>query len=216
MSDRLPTVFIVDDDASFLKSIERLLRSTGFVTQCYSSAVDFIAQQAPDRVGCVLADLRMPDMDGIALQAHLARSGNPLPVVFLTGHGDIPTSVEAMRQGAEDFLVKTAPKEAIIAAVERSLARGAKERVFRAHRRALHARLDTLSPREEQVLSHVMNGSKNKQIAAALGIDERSVKRHRSNLMRKLEVTSVAELAQLVFEAGARDSDCCGTEHDHE
>ncbi len=121
-----------------------------------------------------------------------------------------------MRQGAEDFLVKTAPKEAIIAAVERALARGAKERVFRAHRRALHARLDTLTPREEQVLSHVMNGSKNKQIAAVLGIDERSVKRHRSNLMRKLEVTSVAELAQLVFEAGARDSDCCGTEHDHE
>ena len=212
MSDRLPTVFIVDDDASFLKSIERLLRSTGFVTQCYSSAVDFIAQQAPDIAGCVLADLRMPDMDGIALQAHLARSANPLPVVFLTGHGDIPTSVQAMRQGAEDFLVKTAPKEAIIAAIERALARGTRERMSRAHRRALQARLDTLTPREEQVLSHVMNGSMNKEVAAVLGIDERSVKRHRTNLMRKLEVTSVAELAQSVFEAGPRDSDSCSAD----
>jgi len=212
VSDRLPTVFIVDDDASFLKSIDRLLRSSGFVTQCYSSAVDFIAQQAPDIVGCVLADLRMPDMDGMALQAHLARSANPLPVVFLTGHGDIPTSVQAMRQGAEDFLVKTAPKEAIITAIARALARGAKECAFRAHRRELQSRLDLLTPREEQVLYHVMNGSMNKQIAAVLGIDERSVKRHRTNLMRKLEVTSVAELAQLVFEAGPRDSDSCSAD----
>jgi FixJ family two-component response regulator len=116
-----------------------------------------------------------------------------------------------MRQGAEDFLVKTAPKDAIIAAIERALVRGTRERMARAHRRAVQARLDTLTPREEHVLSHVMNGSMNKEVAAVLGIDERSVKRHRTNLMRKLEVTSVAELAQLVFESGAREGDSYGT-----
>nr|WP_206171841.1 LuxR C-terminal-related transcriptional regulator [Thiorhodococcus mannitoliphagus] len=129
-----------------------MLRSSGFVTECYGSAIEFARQHSPDVIGCVLADLRMLDMDGIALQAHLAR----------------------------------------------------RERIALAHRRALQARLDTLTPREEQVLSHVIKERLNKQMAAELGIDERSVKRHRSHLMRKLGVTSVAELAQLVLEAGGR------------
>ena len=145
----------------------------------------------------------MPGMDGMALQRALAGSDHPFPIVFLTGQGDIATTVLAMRHGAEDFLTKTAPKEALLAAIERALARDARERADRAHRRELQARFAKLTPREEEVLTHVLRGRLNKQIAADLGIDERSVKRHRTSLMAKLAVSTVAELAQLAAEARA-------------
>lgn len=204
MSELGQTVFLVDDDAQFLKSIQRLLSSSGYQTESFSSARDFLTRCPREATGCVLADLSMPDMDGMALQRALAQTANPLPVVFLTGQGDIQTSVTAMRQGAEDFLVKTAPKETIFAAIERALERDSREREARAHRRELQSRFEGLTQRERQVLSQVMLGRLNKQIAADLGIDERSVKRHRSNLMNKLQVKSVAELAQLVTEAQSR------------
>ena len=207
MSESKPTVFLVDDDAAFLKAIDRLLRSSGYVTECFSSANEFLAQRRAGLAGCALVDLRMPDMDGMALQRALAESANPLPVVFLTGQGDIPSSVAAMRRGAEDFLVKTSPKAVVIAAIERALARDARERDQRARRHDQQSRFETLTPRERQVLSQVMQGRLNKQIAADLGIDERSVKRHRTHLMRKLEVKSVAELAQLAVELGFGTSD---------
>ena len=202
MSRTVKTVYIVDDDASFLKGIERLLRSSGYSTECFSSASEFLARRPPGATGCVLADLQMPGMDGMALQAALRQSDNPLPVVFLTGRGDIPTSVEAMREGAEDFLVKTAPKDTVIAAIERALTRDSRERQNRVHRLELQSRFDRLTPRERQVLSQVMLGRMNKHIAADMGVHERSVKRHRTNLMRKLGVNSVAELVQLAIEAG--------------
>lgn len=202
MTRPVKNVFIVDDDASFLKSIERLLRSAGYATACFSSAKEFLAQRPSGAAGCVLADLQMPGMNGMALQATLAQSADPLPIVFLTGHGDIPISVEAMRQGAEDFLVKTAPKELVIAAIERALARNASERTARTRRQRLQSRFEQLTPREHQVLSHVMQGKRNRRIADDLGIDERSVKRHRTNLMRKLGVTSVVDLVQLAVESG--------------
>lgn len=202
MTEQARTVFIVDDDPSFLRGIERLLRSCGYATRCYESALDFAADHSPDAVGCVLADLRMPEMDGIALQRHLAKSSNPLPIVFLTGAGDIPTSVEAMRGGAEDFLVKTAAKEAIIDAVERALARDEEERRERRRRRALKQDVEKLTPREREVLRYVLRGLRNKQIAHEMAIDERSVKRHRTNLMAKVGVSSVAELVQFAVQAG--------------
>ncbi len=202
MSEQVQKVFIVDDDASFLRGVERLLRGNGYVSECFGSASEFLTQLPLGASGCVLADLRMPGMDGMALQRTLARSANPLPVVFLTGHGDINTGVEAMRRGAEDFLVKTAPKDVVIAAIERALARDFRERRARIHRLELQSRFDRLTPRERQVLSQVMLGRLNKQIAAELGIDERSVKRHRTNLTRKLAVKSVVELVQLAIEAG--------------
>ena len=202
MTEQARTVFIVDDDPSFLTGIERLLRSCGYATRCYESALDFAADHSPDAVGCVLADLRMPEMDGIALQRHLAQSPNPLPIVFLTGAGDIPTSVEAMRGGAEDFLVKTAAKEAILDAVERALARDDEERRERRRRRALDKDCEKLTPREREVLRYVLKGLRNKQIAHEMAIDERSVKRHRTNLMAKLGISSVAELVQFAVEAG--------------
>lgn len=203
MSKPAWTVYIVDDDPSFLKGIERLLRSSGYKTQCFESVGEFLLGRPRTAGGCVLTDLRMPDKDGLALQAALAQSDDPLTVVFLTGQGDLPSSVAAMRHGAEDFLAKTAPKEAVIAAVERALARTDSAFEARSREQALQARFATLTPRERQVLSDVVIGRRNKEIAALMGIDERSVKRHRTNLTRKLGVNSVAELVRLAIQSGA-------------
>ena len=202
-----PTVFVVDDDASFNASLERLLRASGYPVACFQSAADFLAHRPPGAPGCVVVDLHMPGMDGLSLQQALAQSADPLPIVFLTGHGDIPTSVTAMRHGAEDFLTKTAPSEQLLAAIGNALARDASERLERSRQRERQERFSRLTPREREVLAHVLTGRLNKQIAADLGVDERSVKRHRTSLMAKLGVGSVAALVQLAVEAGivARD-----------
>jgi FixJ family two-component response regulator len=194
-------VFIVDDEPSFLRSMTRFLNASAYAVKSFTSVSDFLAQRPVHTAGCVIADLQMPGMDGMTLQQTLAQSDNPLPVIFLTGHGDIPTSVQAMRRGAEDFLTKTAGKEELLAAIERALARDARERDARVRQRDLLSRFARLTMRENEVLAHVLRGQLNKQIAADLGIDERSVKRHRSNLMKKLNVKSVVELTQLSDEA---------------
>jgi RNA polymerase sigma factor (sigma-70 family) len=196
------TIFVVDDDASFLKSVSRWLRASGYPVQTFDSAKRFLEQHAPDVSGCVLADLDMPGLNGLELQAALASSANPLPVVFLSGQGDIRTTVQAMRQGAEDFLTKLSPKEELLDAIQRALARGARERQERERRRELRARIDALSPREREVLEQVVRGKLNKQIAADLGVSLRTVKLHRTNLTRRLQVESVAELTRLTIAAG--------------
>jgi FixJ family two-component response regulator len=206
MSKLAPTVYVIDDDASFLRSIGRWLRGHGYIVECYGSAADFFARRPKQATGCVVVDLQMPGMDGISFQKVLAHSDHPLPVVFLTGHGDIQTSVAAMKGGAEDFLVKTASKEALLDAIERALARDASEREVRLRQRAMSMRFAKLTPREQDVLSHVLKGRMNKQIAFDLGIDERSVKRHRTNMMRKIGVKSVAELAQLAAFVGTSEA----------
>ena len=202
MSVTEPTVHVVDDDASFLSAISRLLRANGFAIKTYSSAREFLERRDADAPGCVLADLKMPGMNGLELQSELEQSCNPLPILFLTGHGDIPSSVRAMRGGAEDFLEKLAPKKALLDAVNRALARDARERDTRARQLELRARFDTLSERELEVLSHVVRGRLNKQIAYELGIHERTVKLHRTAITTKLNVQSVAELTRLTQEAG--------------
>src|SRR5450755_1679569 len=196
------TVFIVDDDASFLQSMSRLLRAAGYTVSAFDSAKKFLEQLAPGMSGCVLADLQMPGLNGLELQEALAKSANPLPVVFLSAQGDIPTTVQAMRRGAEDFLTKLSPKEKLLDAVGRALARGAQERSERLRFQRLRGRFDALTPRELEVLEHVVRGEMNKHIADALGINERTVKLHRTNLTRKLQVPSVAELTRLVEAAG--------------
>src|SRR5476651_2210661 len=202
LSSESGTVFIVDDDASFLKSVSRLLRAAGYSVQVFESAKKFLDHLAPEMSGCVLADLQMPGFNGLELQEALAKSANPLPVVFLSAQGDIPTTVQAMRRGAEDFLTKLGRKEKLLDAVERALARGAQERGERVRLQALRARFDALTPRELEVLEHVVRGRMNKQIADDLKINERTVKLHRTNLTRTLQVQSVAELTRLVGEAG--------------
>jgi FixJ family two-component response regulator len=196
------TVFIVDDDASFLKSVSRLLRASGYAVQTFARTEDFLARLTPEMSGCVLTDLKMPGLNGLELQAALARSANALPVVFLSAQGDIPTTVQAMRHGAEDFLTKLAPKEKLLDAIRRALVRGAQERKTRERRRELRARFAALSPRELEVLEHVLRGRMNKEIAADLGIHERTVKLHRTNLKAKLRVQTLAEMMQLAGESG--------------
>ena len=202
MNPGTPTVFVVDDDASFLTSVSRLLRASRFAVRAFPSAEEFLSHLPADAAGCVVADLQMPGMNGSELQKVLARTGNSLPLVFLTGHGEIPDSVCAMRQGAEDFLTKRAPREALLDAVRRALRRDARERGERARVRGLRARFDALSEREREVLQHVLRGQLNKQIAADLGIHERTVKLHRTAITTKLGVPSVAELTRLAHEAG--------------
>lgn len=201
MSETLPEVHVVDDDASFLVAVARLLRAAGYSVRTFASTAEFLCELG-DAAGCVIADLRMPGMDGLDLQQALLRGRNVLPVIFLTGEGDIPSAVRAMRQGAEDFLTKSAPQADLFGAVERAIARDARQRAEGARWRELHALLDTLSPRERDVLQQVVRGRLNKQIAADLGINERTVKLHRTAITTKLHVRSVAELTQLVQAAG--------------
>jgi two-component system response regulator FixJ len=204
MSDALPVVHVVDDDTSFVVALARLLKAAGYTVRTYASAADFLAKLG-DGAGCVVTDLRMPGIDGLDLLQMLMRRTNMLPVVFLTGEGDIPTTVQAMRQGAEDFLTKCAPKEAIFAAVDRAIARDARQRAEGAHSHALRSRFDSLTSRELEILRHVVAGQINKQIAADLGISERTVKFHRTAITTKLQVHSVAELTRLAQAAGLFD-----------
>lgn len=196
------TVFVVDDDESFLKSVSRLLQASGFAVQAFNSAEKFLQQLSPEQTGCVLADLQMPGLDGLQLQEVLGRSANPMPVIFLSAQGNIPSTVQAIRHGAEDFLTKLDPKEKLLEAVRRGLARDATERRERLRQQELRKRFDLLSQRELEVLKQVVTGLMNKQIGANLGISDRTVKLHRTSLTRKLGVQSVAELTRLVEEAG--------------
>jgi two-component system response regulator FixJ len=191
---------IVDDDASFLTAVARMLRGSGFAVKTFASAEEFLARPELDVPGCVLVDLQMPGLSGLDLQEALAKEGRRLPVVFLSGQGDIPTTVHAMRQGAEDFLTKCAPKEALLSAVNRAIDRDARERIEQARQGALRARFIALTPREYEVLQHVVLGKLNKQITYDLGIHERTVKLHRTAIKTKLDVDSTAELTKLWLE----------------
>jgi FixJ family two-component response regulator len=200
MSQR--TVFLIDDDASFLRAATRLLQAAGYGVKPYDSAQSFLEELTAETRGCVVADLQMPGLNGLELQQSLSRAENPLPVIFLTGQGDIPSTVLAMRGGAEDFLTKTAPKEALLEAIERAQARDLQESEKRERLRKLRDRFARLTQRELEVLRQVVRGQMNKQIAAELGINERTVKLHRTSLTRKLGAPSVAELTRLAQEAG--------------
>ena len=202
MNASVPLVRIVDDDASFLTGLARMLRASGFTVKSFASAEEFLTRPELDVPGCVIVDLQMPGLSGLELQKALAKDGHGLPVVFLSGHGDIPTTVQAMRGGAEDFLTKRAPKEEVLDAVKRALDRDALERAERTRRDAVRARFAALTQREREVLQHVVQGKLNKQIAYDLGIHERTVKLHRTSITTKLGVLSTAELTKLWMEAG--------------
>lgn len=201
-----PIVHVVDDDAAFRRAMVRLLRAGGYAIQTYGSATEFLACPPTDVPGCVVADLRMPGPTGLDLQIALQAADRPLPVVFLTGHGDIPTSVQAMRRGAEDFLTKPVRRAALFAAVDRALARSVREFGEGARLRDSRGRFETLTPREREVVEHLLRGRLNKEIAAVLGTSERTIKAHRANLMAKLGVDSVAALVRLAQESRLFDS----------
>ncbi len=206
MSATQPIIHVVDDDASFRRAVTRLLGTAGYEVRGYASASEFLAAGSDDAPGCVLVDLRMPGESGLDLQGTLAQAEYLMPVIFLTGHGDIPTSVHAMRHGAVDFLTKPVKKQILFDAVERALARDAEERKHRARLRELHNCFEVLTPREREVLTHVVSGMLNKQIAFDLGTTERTIKAHRASIMKKLGVDSLAELVRLTEEYGLRPS----------
>ena len=207
MHDGAPCVRVVDDDAAVLKSLDRLLRSAGFAVTTYPSPRDFLDQHDGTAPGCVLLDLSMPGIDGLQLQAALTRAGDPCPVVFISGHGDIPASVQAMKAGAVDFLTKPFDATQLLVAVRAAVEKDRAVREARAERSSIGARVAALTPREREVMAHVVAGDLNKQIAAELGIAEKTVKVHRARVMKKMGVASVAELVSLVGAARASSPD---------
>ena len=195
-------IAVVDDEESVRIAIRRLLRSANMNAETFSSGAEFLESMKGNQPDCVVLDLHMPGAGGLELQTALAEADDPMPVIFLTGHGDIPTSVRAMRQGAVDFLTKPVKKEPLFEAVGRALARNVAERERRACLRALQERYDTLTPREREVLAHVIAGQLNKQIAGDLHTCERTIKAHRAAIMNKLSLQSVAELVRFAQELG--------------
>jgi len=199
-----PMVFVVDDYAPGRKSISRLLHTAGFVVAAFASAQEFLLQYDPAACGCLVLDLAMPDIGGLELQSILADKGSFLPIIFLTAHGDVSTSVQAMKHGAVDFLTKPVNDEDLLTAVRVAIE---KDRVLRREQAELveiRERLATLTPREREVLEYVVAGRLNKQIASDLGTVEQTVKVHRAHVMQKMKVHSVAELVRLTERCGIR------------
>lgn len=198
-----PTIFVVDDDSSIRTAVSRLLRSCGFHdVVALDSARSVLERHDPSVHGCIILDVAMPGFDGLQLQQELSARGDSLPIVFLTGRGDIPMSVRAMKQGASDFLTKPVQRTALIDAVHTAIARDQVEKAARAELADIQSRLATLTPRELEVLHHIVAGKLNKQTAAELGTVEKTIKVHRAHIMEKMRVKSVAELVHLTDIAG--------------
>jgi FixJ family two-component response regulator len=195
-------VHVVDDDPDVRRSLDRLLRGCGYDVRAYASTEEFLDALEPGTTGCLVADLQMPGGDGFALQDALAEKAPDLPLVFLTGHGDVGSGVRAMKAGAVDFLEKPPVPDALLAAVERAVERGLVRRRERAERTGAAERLALLTEREREVLDELLKGRLNKQIASTLGIVERTVKVHRARVMEKSGAKSLAELVRLADRAG--------------
>jgi len=196
-----PTVHIVDDDTSFRTAVGRLLEASGYRVAAYESGEELLARP-PSGPGCILLDLQMPGLSGLELQARLADLAPLLPIVFLTGRGDIGTTVRAMKAGAHDFLEKPASSAALLEAVERALQLCETRRLEQDRVQAFHMRVASLTPRESQVFDLIVRGKRNKQIAYELSTSERTVKAHRHNVMEKLGARSLAEVVSMAERLG--------------
>lgn len=201
-----PTVFVVDDYTPVRKAISRLLRTAGFVVAAFASAEEFLTQYDPQTPGCLVLDLAMPAVSGLELQNILAEKGSPLPIIFLTAHGNIPKSVEAMKHGAIDFLTKPVNDEDLLGAIRMAIEKDRAIRHEQIELSEIRARLATLTPREREVLKQVVAGKLNKQIASDLGTVEQTIKIHRARVMQKMRVQSVAELVRLTQRCGIGES----------
>ena len=202
MSDRLPTVFLVDDEPEVLKAVARLLRAEGIPVSAFSSPREFLGQVDPDAPGCLVLDMSMPGISGLEVQRGLETHGCRLPVIFLTGRADVPDTVRAMKGGASDFLTKPVEDEELLAAVRRAIEKDAVLRRERAEVASICARLETLTPREKEVLEHVVAGELNKQVAGRLGTVEKTIKVHRARVMEKMQASSLADLVRLAQRVG--------------
>ena len=197
-----PIVFVIDDDDSVRRGLERLLRSVGLEVEAFASSREFIARVLPDLPACVVLDLRLPGASGLEVQETLARAGREIPIIFISGYADVASSVRALKAGAIDFLQKPFSDQALLDIVHEALGRSRESRRHRAELAAIRVRFDTLTPRERDVLRLVLRGLLNKQIAAELGISEKTVKFHRGRVMEKTQAGSVAELVRQAEKLG--------------
>lgn len=201
MSRMKPLIFVVDDDDAFRKSLERLLKSIGFDVEIFSTAGDFLKRKLYQGPSCLLLDVRMPGLTGPELQRELTKRNITLPIVFLTAHGDMPTGIKAMKDGAVDFLLKPTKEKALFEAIDRALDRDMQLKKKNKEIKRAKTLITYLTPREQEVLRWIITGMLNKQIAKCLGATERTIKAHRSQIMHKLNVVSVAELVRLAQKA---------------
>jgi FixJ family two-component response regulator len=205
-----PAIFIVDDDEPLRNGLKRLLRSVGLQAQAFGSTREFMQSRLPDTASCLLLDVRLPGQSGLDLQAELAEAGIRIPIIFMTGHGDIPMSVRAMKAGAVEFLMKPLREQDLLDAVGQALERDRERRASEKTRSDLQTRFDTLTPREQQVLSLVSAGLMNKQVAGELRVSEIMVKVHRGSVMRKMGARSLADLVIMAEALGIRRSKAGG------
>ena len=207
MNSDTALVYVVDDDASVRTAIGRLLRSVGLEIQLFASATEFLAFARPERPGCVVLDVRMPRLSGLDLQKELAAAGATLPIIFVTGHADVPMSVRAMKAGAVDFLPKPFHDQDLLDAVQRAIAADRERRRRESGLAAIRGVYETLTPREREVLSYVVSGALNKQIAGSLGTSEKTIKVHRARIMDKMGAESLADLVRLAGRLGVQGPD---------
>ena len=192
-----PTVYVVDDDDGMRRALDTLLGTVGYKTAVFSRPSEFLANYKPDAPGCLVLDIRMPDMSGLELQQHLNRTGSMLPVIFITGHGDVPMAVQAMKEGAFEFIQKPFRDQDLLDRINHALKQDAENRTMVARRAEVLHRLESLTPRERQVMDFVVDGAANKVIAIDLELSERTVEIHRAKVMEKMGARSVAHLVKL-------------------
>jgi two-component system response regulator FixJ len=192
-----PIVYVIDDDDGMRRALSLLLSTVGYKTLVFANPRDFLAQFDPDTHGCLVLDIRMPGMSGLELQQHLNRTGSMLPVIFITGHGDVPMAVQAMKEGAFEFIQKPFRDQDLLDRINHALQQDAESRNNLARRADVVRRLETLTPRERQVMDMVVDGSANKVIAIDLNLSERTVEIHRAKVMEKMGARSVAHLVKL-------------------
>jgi FixJ family two-component response regulator len=202
MTERLPTVFVLDDDVSMQNSLRALIRSVGLNVECFSSPFEFLRGMRPDVPSCLVLEVRLPGKSGLDLQRELSEGSIPIPIIFITAHGDIPMTVRAMKAGAIDFLPKPFRDQDLLDAIQLGLERDRARRLRQAEIAILRGRLESLTPRERQVFPLVVSGLPNKQVAAEIGATEATVKVHRSQLMRKLGADSLPELVRMAEKIG--------------
>lgn len=207
MTEERTTIFIIDDDPSARRGLSRLVRAAGMRVEEYGSAQEFLERRHYDGYGCILLDVKMPGLDGLALQEELAKSDYGLPIIFISGHGDVPMTAQAMKKGAVDFITKPVDRDHLFKAINESLALDRQNRKAYSDMAGVRERLVTLSPREYEVMRFVVAGMLNKQIACELEIAEDTVKIHRGRMMRKMKAESVAELVRLTEIAGIKPAE---------